>query len=129
LRRWLPKSTRGWALIAAFLTLPALTVGGALAWLFAQPWLTAEGLLLYVTDRLYAGLAMWAGNATDVVLDTSVVRWLSGTVESFVTAMGVGGQGAAAALFGTLLIVSGWILYTNLFRPQTRGSHHASYSF
>ena len=34
-----------------------------------------------------------------------------------------------AAAFGTTVVVSGWVLYTNLFHTPTRDSGYATYAF
>ena len=46
------KSTTGWALAAAMLSLPVVTIGAVVSWLAAQPWVSTQALAVFVTERL-----------------------------------------------------------------------------
>lgn len=127
--RWLPKSTRMWAILTALLALPGLAVGGAVAWVAAQPWLTVEGIVFFGWDRAVRGATWIAAAAGHLLLETAPVQWAVSMADQLLTAVGPSGIGAAAALFGTLVVLSAWILYQNLFRTPTRERNHASLSF
>jgi len=127
-RLW-PRGTRGWALAAAFLAFPVV-LGGALAgWLLTRPGVTPWALWVFVRDRAGEALGALAARAASGVLESTLVLRAVQAVESLVTRAGVEALGAAAALFATLMLVSAWVLYQNLFRTPSRGAHHVSLSF
>ncbi|MBX6363600.1 MAG: zf-HC2 domain-containing protein [Gemmatimonadetes bacterium] len=128
-RRWLPRSTLGWALVTLFLALPVAAAAAALAWIAATPWLSLDGVLLWGFEKATAGAAWLTSQASALVLQSRPALWLTGSIETLVATAGLRGIGAAAALFGLIVVASAWILYQNLFRPHTRDVTYAHYSF
>lgn len=124
--RWLtPRTTTAWALVTAVLALPALVYAGVFAWLAAQPWFTVAGVTVFVGQTLPA----WMGGIGEWLLGTIVYY---GPVQSTLTAFGAMESGTVALLaaaFGTTIVVSAWVLYTNLIHTPKRDSGYATYAF
>ena len=120
-----PRSTAAWALLAAALALPALVSAGAFAWLATQPWFSIAGLSVFVRQTVPA----WLGSIATELLGTIVYY---GPVQSALvqlSAVEVGELALFAAAFGTAVVVSGWVLYSNLFHHPKRESGYATYAF
>ncbi len=126
LGRLLPDTARGWSLAAAFLLAPALGLGGGLAWLLAQPWVTVQGLVVFLSDRALTGAGWLYAQVSGIIMASDAVQSLGAALRTFVGTAGLAGIGTAAALIGTLFVVSSWILYRNLFGTHSRDAHHAS---
>lgn len=129
LQRLVPRTTRGWALATAFLALPALLGGGALAWLLSQPGVTIQGLSLMAGGFVAEAAATGASWAWVRLLDTTLALWVSQAFSWVTTGSGIRELTLGATLFATLTLASSWILYQNLFRTNARRTHYASYSF
>lgn len=123
---WLvPRTTAAWALLAAALALPALVYAGVFAWLASQPWFTAAAVSVFVRQTLPG----WIGNGFQWLLGKMVYY---GPVQSALGSIGtMETQTLAllAAAFGTAVVVSGWVLYTNLFHNPKRDSGYATFAF
>src|SRR5688500_3682206 len=124
--RWFtPRTTQAWALVVAVLALPALVYAGAFAWLATQPWFSVAGLSVFVRQTVPG----WLSAAGTELLGTILYY---GPVQSALAQVGAVGSGELAliaAAFGTALVVSGWILYTNLFHTPKRESGYATFAF
>jgi anti-sigma factor RsiW len=128
LARLVPKSTTGWALAAAMLSLPVITIGAVASWLVAQPWVSTQALAVFVTERLARSAAGIALNAGQQILSTGPALWVTSYLQALLGS-GTIELGAIVAGFGTALVVSVWILYRNLFHAPSRDTGYASYSF
>jgi predicted anti-sigma-YlaC factor YlaD len=129
LARLVPKSTTGWALAAAMLSLPVVVIAAAVSWLATQPWVSTQALALFLTERLARGAAGLAVNVGQQILATGPALWVTSYLQAL---LGTGTTieiGAIVAGFGTALVVSVWILYRNLFHAPSRDTGYASYSF
>ena len=126
LMRWLmPRTTAAWALLAAALSLPALVYAGVFAWLAQQPWFTMAAASVFIRQTL----PDWIGAIFERVLGTVIYY---GPVQSALGSLGTMETqtlGLFAAAFGTTVLVSGWVLYTNLFHTPKRDSGYATYAF
>lgn len=124
--RWLtPRTTTAWALVAALLALPALVYAGVFAWLATQPWFSMASASVFVRHTLPG----WLGEVGESLLGTVVYH---GPVQSALAALVTLDSGTlalVAAAFGTAVIVSGWILYTNLIHTPKRDSGYATFAF
>lgn len=129
LRRLVPTTTAGWALASAFLALPVLLAGGTTAWLLSRPWLTPQGLWLFARERAVDAVLSLAGRAGVAVLESDAALGVTTWARSLLTEVGARELGAAAALSATLIALSTWILYQNLFRTPTREKSYATYCF
>lgn len=127
--RWLPKTTRGWALVTAILSLPVLTFGALGLWLVSQPYLSVSMLLAFIQVRGAELMRAVGGRAAEAILTSEATLWLTRQVEAVGTAVTVEQIGALAALLAALTAVSAWVLYRNLFQTSTRETHYVSYSF
>lgn len=129
LRRLVPKTTVGWALVAACVALPFLVFGGVMAWLFTWPSITPQGLWLYARERLTDALLSLVGQAGAAVFESEVARSVVQWGRTWVATVDPSTVGAGLALFATLTLVSAWVLYQNLFRTPARERRYVSYSF
>lgn len=127
LRKLVPTTTMGWVVVTLLLALPVIATGGATAWLLSRPWITSQGLWLFLRERAVDGVYSLAGRAGLALLESDtavrVVEWTRTILEN----TGTREIGAIAAICATLIVVSAWVLYQNLFRTSTRGKPHATY--
>ncbi len=129
--RWMPRTSRGWSLMAAFLALPVLGLGSLAAWVLAQPWATAfsaEAILAFGWSRTSAAVAWASTQATASVLESAAARSLAAALQQFLAVAGTRGLGLAAAVFCLAALGSAWILYHNLVRNSTRDERYAPYT-
>lgn len=128
LGRLVPQSTFGWVLVAALVSLPVLATGGVAAWLLTRPGLSPEALWVFLSARSAEAAAVawsWLGQSVlDSQAATLLARMLAGLAEA-----GTQRVASLASLFAVLMVISSWILYTNLIRPSTRERRYVSYSF
>ncbi len=129
--RWLPTSTKGWAVVAAFLALPVAGLTALVVWVLAQPWATpsaATAGLSYVWTAL-TGAASWtSGQVSAVVMETATARTVVDLLRQFLGTLGTTGLGLAAVAFCLVAIGSAWVLYHNLVRTSTRVTNYAPYT-
>lgn len=131
LLRWLPTTTRGWSLVAAFLALPVVGISGLVAWVLAQPWATAlsvDALLVWGSSLVTSAATFLSAEAQALVLSTDATHVLANAVRDFVAVAGARGVGLAAAAFLLAAFFSVWILYHNLLRNRTRETRYAPYT-
>ncbi len=124
-----PKTTRGWALAAAFLALPLVSGGLFLTWLMSHAYVTPRTLLAFATDRGAHALQGLGSGTLSWLLKTDAAAWavnMSGEVVHQVGLSGVGALLAGVAIATTLSI---WVLYKNLFRSPPREASYVSFSF
>ena len=124
--RWMtPRTTAAWALLAAAFSLPALVYAGAFAWLATQPWFTMAAASVFVRQTLPA----WIGDFGERLLGTVIYYGPIQSMLGSLSTMETETLALAAATFGTTVIVSGWVLYTNLFHTPKRDSGYATFAF
>lgn len=122
-----PQTTKGWAAAAAVFALPVIGATVAVAWLLAQPGVSAQGLLtvsaVMAENAVVVGAQwVWAQLST-----STLAVWAAQAFELLGT-VGRGQLGLAATVFATMTAGSIYILYQNLFRTQQqRRIEHASY--
>jgi hypothetical protein len=124
-----PKTTRGWAVAAAFLALPVVSGGLVLAWLLSSPYITAATLWAFVTDRGAHALQSLGSGTISWAMKTDAAAFIVRTSGQLVHQIGMSGVGAliAGGAFATTL--SAWVLYKNLFRSPSRETNYVSFSF
>lgn len=127
--RWAPKTTRGWALVAAFGSLPMLVFGALAAWLLSQPSVSVGSLLTFAKLRTTEFLAAALTRLAEMVLTSETTLWLANLLKSAAASLSAEQIGAAAALFAVMSVLSGWVLYRYLFQTKTRETNYVSYSF
>lgn len=127
--RLIPKTTAAWAAVTALLALPILAVGGAAAWLLSKPWITLQGLWLFVTTRAARTLTALAGSTADALLATGVGAWADGSLRAMAQGWDASQLGLGLALFAVAISISVLILYRYLIRTPTQDSNHVSYCF
>lgn len=128
-RRLVPRSTRAWALAAAFLALPIVAIGGTAAWLLSKPWITLQGLWIFATSRGAQALASFVGRAIGALLETGAGRWATETAQFMVAGLEPSQLVIGLGVLAALTSVSTWILYRYLIRTPTRDGDYVSYCF
>ncbi len=129
--RWLPRTTRGWSVVAACLALPLAGVGAVVAWVLSQPWISAlsgSAVLVYAWSGASAGLAWLSAHTTSLIMQSAAVRTVLAALHSFTAVAGTAGLGLAAAGFCLAALGSAWVLYHNLIRNSTRELNYAPYT-
>ena len=126
LTRVQPRTTMGWALVAACVALPAVVVTALLLWVLTRPGLDTQALLVFLRDRATELVLSFAGDAARAALETTIAVRIAAVVERILAA-GPTELGLAAAVMATMTFVSAWVLYRNLFRPSTRKVRHVSF--
>lgn len=129
LGRYLPKSTFGWAMATAFLSLPFVLGAAAMGWLVSRDYLTPQSLWVFATEQARTGLRTLGETAVTTALQTDVAAWLVSQAGQFMENAGLTGLGVVLAAAGVATLLSTWILYRNLFRTPARDTTYASYSF
>ena len=124
--RWFtPRTTQAWALVAVVMALPALVYAGAFAWLATQPWFSVAGLSVFVQQTVPG----WISAAGTELLGTILYYGPVQSALGYLGAIETGQLALIAAAFGSAVVVSGWVLYTNLFHTQKRESGYATFAF
>ncbi|MDX1674475.1 MAG: zf-HC2 domain-containing protein [Longimicrobiales bacterium] len=127
LDRVTPQSTRGWAAAAAVFALPVIGTTVLVAWLLAQPGVSAQGLWTFGTALVGDAVVVGAQWVWTQLSSSTLAVWAAQAAEVVGTA-GAGQVGLALVMFATLTAGSIYVLYQNLFRPQQqRRIEHASY--
>jgi predicted anti-sigma-YlaC factor YlaD len=127
--RWLPRSTRGWALAAAFLALPIVTGGMFMTWLLSKSYVTTHGLWVFVTDRFATAIESLLTGILTFLMQTDVAAWAARSAGTILETGGARGFGALAGGIALLIVICAWVLYTNLLRTPDRDSNYVTYSF
>lgn len=127
--RVLPKTTFGWGLATALLSLPLLLGAGLLIWFVDRSYLTPSAAWVYVSENAGEAVRAIGSNALMSAMQTDVVAWLVLQGARLLETAGPAGVGALLATAGLATMLSVWVLYRNLFRTPTRESNYVTYSF
>lgn len=128
IERVTPHTTRGWAAAAAVLALPVIGATLLVTWVMSRPGVTPQGLWTVVTSLAEQGASSGWQWAWARFAGTSLAAWIAQAAEVIQT-VGHGEIGLAAAMFAILTAGSTYVLYQNLFRPESRRSENATYVF
>lgn len=129
LGRIMPKTTFGWAMATAFLSLPVVLFAATMGWLVSRTYVTPESLWAWATAQAVDGMRGFGQTAVSTALQTDIAAWLVSQGAVLFDRAGVTGIGVLLAAAGITTVVSAWVLYRNLFRTPTRESNYAAYSF
>jgi anti-sigma factor RsiW len=129
LGRLIPQTTFGWAMAAAFLSLPVVFAAAAMGWLVSRSYITPQSLWLFASNQAVAGVRSAGETAVATALQTDIAAWLVGQSATLLETAGFTGVGVLIAAAGATTVLSIWVLYRNLFRTPTRESNYVSYSF
>jgi hypothetical protein len=129
LGRLMPKTTFGWALATAFVSLPFILGAAALGWLMSRSYITPQSLWAYLSTQAVDGMRALGETAVSTALQTDVAAWLVSQGGAVLEQAGFTGIGMIAAAAGLTTVLASWVLYRNLFRTPARESTYASYSF
>jgi anti-sigma factor RsiW len=127
--RFLPKTTFGWAMATAFLSLPFVLMAAAMGWLVSRSYLTPQSVWAFASEQAASGLRALGETAVTTALQTDMAAWLVAQTVAFMERAGLTGVGVLLASAGVATMLSGWVLYRNLFRTPARDTNYASYSF
>jgi hypothetical protein len=129
LHAFAPKTTRGWALVTAFLALPLVLFTLVATWLLSKPYFTPTNVFAFVWHRGELLLGSAAEAVKLQLLETDVALFLARQLEALASA-GVGTAGALLAAVAIATAASAYILYQNLFRADAhREQRYVTYSF
>jgi anti-sigma factor RsiW len=127
--RVIPRSTRGWALAAAFLALPLISAAAFVAWLTSHAYVTPSTLIAFAADRSAHALEGLGSGAVAWAMKTDAVAWAVRLSGELVHRVGMSGIGTLLACIAIAITISSWVLYNNLFRSPSREVSHVSFSF
>jgi hypothetical protein len=127
--RWMPHTTRAWALVAAMLALPVVVAGAIVTWLLTRDYVTAEALRTAVVGTVDNGAQRLGTAVVQGAMSTDAAAWLATNLSTFVQTAGMRGLGALMGGAALLTMLSIWVLYRNLFRSTPRESSYVTYSF
>ncbi len=128
LGRVAPSTNRGWAIATTVAAMPVLVVAATVWWVLSQPAVSAQEIWVFASGRTAMTLAMgWEWTLTSFA-GSGLAAWLTG-IAQLAGSLGRAELGLAAAVFATMMVVSVYVLYDNLFRSNARRIEHASYSF
>lgn len=108
-RRWLPKSRRGWTFLCAAIVTPALPMIALVAWVLSHPLVTPAGLWQWATDQAGTAGQGLVGQAVNAAAAYGLTEW----GQAFVRAISVVPLGIFVAIMVTLSIaipLSAWLL-------------------
>jgi anti-sigma factor RsiW len=126
--RFLPKTTFGWAVSVAFLSLPMLAVAAAVAWLLRNPYVEPATLWTFVAGRALDGVRVLGSSAAAAAMQTDVAAWTVARVTALLGGTGPTVLAAAAGATAFMTMLSIWVLYRNLVRTPSRDSRYALFS-
>jgi anti-sigma factor RsiW len=127
--RFLPRTTFGWAMATAFLSLPFVLVAAVMGWLVSKSYLTPQSLWAFASEQAAVGLRSLGETAVTTALQTNMAAWVVAQAVAFMERAGLPGVGVMLASAGLATVLSAWVLYRNLFRTPARDTNYASYSF
>jgi anti-sigma factor RsiW len=122
-RRWLPKTRRGWAMMGVLSVAPLASMMALLAWLLSHPMVSAGALLgmgeRWVRDTAWSLLARGA----EALVNSGAWQWVA---DSAGRVAGLSAQqlSAAAIVLAILVPASGWVV-ARLLRTPVGGMTHA----
>lgn len=123
LRRLLPSTRRGWALLLGALAAPGVPVVALLAWLLARPMVTPAGLVRWAADGA-RDLALAAFVHAGEWLSSSGAAARAWDLVEPAAALPRSALAGGALLLAVGVPLSAWTLY-KLLRTPTRGTTHA----
>lgn len=124
-----PKTTRGWATAAAFITLPVVVLSALVFWIFSQSYITPQGVVAFTYERMQSAADGLVSSVLSAAMHSNVTLFALRAFEAISNA-GLGAAGALAAAISMATALSAWVLYQNLFRTTRRENRsYVSYSF
>jgi len=121
-RRWLPKTRKGWMGLGAAVLVPLAPLVAMLTWLFGYPGVSAASLWTvgkgWLTDAAWGAVV----RTTEAVVRSPVFDWMATRGSELVG--GSQGLSLAAVLFVIAIPVSGWAML-RLLRTPTGGVSNA----
>jgi hypothetical protein len=123
-RRWLPRTTRGWTLLAVALVAPALPLLAAVAWLLSQPMVSAASIWQWASLETQTSLQAAGALLLQWGSSTGVVEWFKLAYQSALQ-IPLGALSAALVLLAVAMPLSMWAL-VRLVRTPMRDATYAN---
>jgi hypothetical protein len=123
LRRLMPTTRRGWALIGFVVTAPATPVLALIAWLITQPLLTPSTLWQFGMIRTQSAVQAAFAWVAERTVGGGFGSWAESSY-SMVQSVPLGAVGAAVALLAIAMPVSAWGLI-HLMRTPAKSVNYA----
>lgn len=123
IRRLMPTTRRGWALIGFVITAPATPVLALIAWLITQPLLTPSTLWQFGMIRAQSAAQAAFAWAAERTVGAGFGTWAEGSY-SLLQSLPLGAVGAAVALLAIAMPVSAWGLI-HLMRTPAKSVNYA----
>jgi hypothetical protein len=122
LRRWLPKTRKGWTFLLGGILAPVAPVVALLTWILGYPGVSIGSL--WGVGKEWLTEAAWGAvvRATEAVVQSPVFEWMVTTGNEAVG--GTQGLSLALILFAIAIPVSGWAML-RLLRTPMGGVTHA----
>jgi hypothetical protein len=96
----MPKTTFGWAMATAFLSLPVVLFAAAMGWLVSRTYVTPESLWAWTTAQAVDGMRGFGQTAVSAALQTDIAAWLVSQGAILFDRAGVTGIGVLLAAAG-----------------------------
>jgi hypothetical protein len=122
-RRWLPKTRRGWAMMGTLAVAPLASMMALLLWLVSHP-MVSPGALLGLGERWVRGTA-WslAARAAELLVKSGAWEWVADGAARL-GALTAQQLSVAAIVLAVLVPASGWVV-ARLLRTPFGGMTHA----
>jgi anti-sigma factor RsiW len=122
-RRWLPKTRRGWAMMGALSVAPLASMAALLAWLLSHPMVSA-GALLGMGERWVRHTA-WSllARGAEALVKSGAWQWVADGAAGLAR-MSTEQLSVAAITLAILIPASGWVV-ARLLRTPVGGMTHA----
>lgn len=123
LRRWLPRTRRGWAGLAVALAVPSAPLFALLAWLLSRPMVTVGSLWSMGTGWVRETSWSLVARAAEALARSGALEWGGDLLDRLASAPATG-TGIALLLVAAAIPLSGWTL-VRLLRTPLGGVTHA----
>jgi anti-sigma factor RsiW len=120
--RLIPSTGKGWAWMAAALSLPSIGILAVLGAIVAHPLLTLEGLVAFMRWRLSDGIQLGMTWLTERTFQSPIVVWLWDAGAVFVAAPGL--ALAAFIALWAVTMAAGWVVYRHVIAPSLLADRH-----
>lgn len=115
---YFPTTTRGWAMASILTAIPVLVLGGAGAWLLAQPEVTLGGVAMLVYAQvLLLGQTIFQSGVE--LLQNQGVYALGEQILTQIKGIDPVVAGGAGVGYLMLMLISMWTVYTNVVKGES----------
>ncbi len=122
LRRWIPNTRRGWALVGAAIVAPAVPILALLAWMLSQPLLSPATLWQWAMLRTQSAAQTGAAWLLEMALSLDLVD-RAGSLLDAAQAVPNSALGGALAFLAVATPLSVWTLFRLTRTPMGSVTH------